>query len=616
MGITEHKKIEDTISEYTAEKQLDHSDPSDIQTIMGTEVNLAAVMPEQNQNDRKEEVIMPEEPPIEMTRKQIYDEIWEISVAGVAKKYNIQYTWLMKQVKEADIPIPPSGYWAKLSVGKPVTKPELTEPVSGIVLITKTMPTSRKRKVSGKTQPVKKEDKILSETKNEPTISEANVIVDEPVDQEILTADASLMNSETTDEQPLVEPKIFEQYGKTYNVYDRETLYKEVWEMPVTEVAKRYKVSDVAIHKVCKSLNIPSPPLGYWAKLRAEKPVSIIPLPDDGRVKAKTGLRTEIGYNTLTDEEILEFLSPEDRGIILAVSSQIILPDENAKMHPKIIAHRKTVVEWKRIHKADETKSWSMRNAGTPPFLADTVSEETLPRVYRIIDALIKAMEPLGCSLTNDLKFVVNGETVAFTVSEAKDEIKHVLTKEENMQLLKYEEEKRRYSYASKPNIRKYDRPYNGHISLTVYKQKTLRDCKSYVIEDKLGDIMIGLYEAADVIRKEREAREEAERKRKEEERLREGRRKRFNKEVDRTLNLTNLAEDYDIACKIRRYVAAVEATGKIDENKLAWIEWANNKADWYDPTIARDDEFLGKREHTKDKEKKELKRPGWWDLE
>lgn len=40
-----------------------------------------------------------------------YDEIWEISVAGVAKKYDIPYAQLMKQVKEAAIPIPPSGYW-------------------------------------------------------------------------------------------------------------------------------------------------------------------------------------------------------------------------------------------------------------------------------------------------------------------------------------------------------------------------------------------------------------------------------------------------------------------------------------------------------------------------
>ena len=195
-----------------------------------------------------------------------------------------------------------------------------------------------------------------------------------------------------------------------------------------------------------------------------------------------------------------------------------------------------------------------------PLFLADTVSEEALTRVLHIIDALIKAMEPLGCSLTSNLKFIVNGETVSISVSEAQDEVRHVPTKEENMQLLKYEEDKRRSSWASKPKIRKYDHVYNGRISFSVYTAASFRDCKSYVIEDRLGDIMIALYESSDILWQEREAREEAERKRLEEERRKEERRNRYNAEVDQTLTLENLSEDYDTACKIRRYIAAVEA--------------------------------------------------------
>ena len=33
--------------------------------------------------------------------------------------------------------------------------------------------------------------------------------------------------------------------------YEREKLYKEVWDEPVSTVAKRYCVSDVAIRKIC-----------------------------------------------------------------------------------------------------------------------------------------------------------------------------------------------------------------------------------------------------------------------------------------------------------------------------------------------------------------------------
>ncbi len=57
------------------------------------------------------------------------------------------------------------------------------------------------------------------------------------------------------------------------NIYEREKLYNEVWDKPVIEVAKEYGVSNVAIKKKCKEMNIPTPSSGYWAKLRYGKEV-------------------------------------------------------------------------------------------------------------------------------------------------------------------------------------------------------------------------------------------------------------------------------------------------------------------------------------------------------
>ena len=70
---------------------------------------------------------MAEEQGVKITREQLYKEIWEISVAGVAKKYNANYNDLLKICKEADIPVPPSGYWMKLEYGKPVEQIPLPE---------------------------------------------------------------------------------------------------------------------------------------------------------------------------------------------------------------------------------------------------------------------------------------------------------------------------------------------------------------------------------------------------------------------------------------------------------------------------------------------------------
>ncbi|RQD67429.1 MAG: hypothetical protein D5S00_10365 [Tindallia sp. MSAO_Bac2] len=541
-----------------------------------------------------------------MTRKELYDEIWEKSVSGVAKKYGIPYAIFMKQVKLLNIPIPPPGYWTKISFGKSVLKIDLPEPIHEVITIYKTAEQiNNTRNKNGKAG-------SLPDAPNTPSNGDEHT----PLEETRQNSNSNLKESESNllVEHPK-EPETFERYGQTYNVYNRETLYNEVWERPVIEVAKRYKVSDVTIHKVCKSMNIPTPPAGFWAKLRAGKPVTKMPLPGARLLSKKTGLRTGTTYDSNNEGEKLGFLSTEDRDVIFSIASQISLPEEKKKMHPKIIAHRKKTVEWIKEREKRKKSGWNMRAMEAAPFLADTVSEETLPRVFLIFDALISVLEPLGCSLTDDLKFVVNGEKVAITIKEAKDKNEHVLTKEDNIKLLKYEDEKRRYSWASKPNIPKYDHVYNGRISMMINRNKWFRDTKTSVVEERLGDVLIELYEAADTIRRDHEAYLEAQRKRHEEERLEEERKVRYNNEVDRTIALTNLADDFDTAMKIRRYIAMVESADNVDEDMKDWIEWAKAKADWYDPVVAKEDELLGTRKHKEDIDKKKLRKEEgrWW---
>jgi len=608
-----NEPLEESAAEGTADTEEENQKAMQIeQEIMSEPKVRISTVAESLSEEGKEETTVPELSEIAMTRKQLYDEIWEMSVAGVAKKYNLPYAHLMKQIKEVGIPIPPSGYWTKLNFNKPVTKLELPEPADEKISIYRTVSVTRKKKH----QAISKKDSGIAEmetavAESSPTL-ESSVL---PVEEQMPSV--SVLNKDDASEaaQMVGQPETYEQYGQTYNIYDRETLYKEVWMVPVTEVAKRYGVSDVTIRKVCQSLDIPTAPVGFWTKLRAGKSVTPIPLPISSKPAKKSGVRTGTEYTPLIEKETLAFLNEEERTVVLSVATQIRIPNENAKMHPTIVAHRKEAIEWKKKRREQEARGFNRHAMDAPLFLADKVSDETLPRVLHIIDALIKATEPLGCSLTSDFKFIVNGETVSISVSEAQDEIKHIPTKEENMQLLKYEEDKRRNSWASKPKIRKYDHVYNGRISFSVYTVKSFRDCKSYVIEDRLGDIMIALYETSDILRHDREAREEAERKRQEEERRKEERRHRFNAEVDQTITLENFSEDYDTACKIRHYIAAVEASANLDPKLMKWVEWAKAKADWYDPTIAREDEFFGKRDHEKNADKKKLERNSykWW---
>jgi hypothetical protein len=61
-------------------------------------------------------------------------------------------------------------------------------------------------------------------------------------------------------------------------VFDRQTLYEEVWTEPVVSVASRYRISGVGLKKICVKLDIPVPARGYWAKLAAGQKVKKEPL--------------------------------------------------------------------------------------------------------------------------------------------------------------------------------------------------------------------------------------------------------------------------------------------------------------------------------------------------
>lgn len=52
---------------------------------------------------------------------------------------------------------------------------------------------------------------------------------------------------------------------------DKATLEELVWSHPTYEVASKLGVSDVAVAKMCRRLDVQKPPRGFWAKVRAGK---------------------------------------------------------------------------------------------------------------------------------------------------------------------------------------------------------------------------------------------------------------------------------------------------------------------------------------------------------
>lgn len=51
----------------------------------------------------------------------------------------------------------------------------------------------------------------------------------------------------------------------------REELYDLVWSKPRTAIAKELGISDVRVGKLCREMNVPAPPRGYWANRNGKR---------------------------------------------------------------------------------------------------------------------------------------------------------------------------------------------------------------------------------------------------------------------------------------------------------------------------------------------------------
>ena len=526
-------------------------------------------------------------------RKALYDEIWASSVTKVAEKHGISYNRLLSACKENNIPIPPSGYNTKREFGKPVQPIPLPEAENVVIVI--------------EAPPEKKKDKQEQI---------APVSVEYFAEKTIDIVDNN--EAAQTDEEPEDNKVPLQRYVDQQQTY-REELYQKVWERPVSEVAKDYSISDNALRKRCLNLDIPLPERGYWAKLKAGKTVHKEKLPKltTNFPRPHTGEKRKLHIET----DALSFMERKGRLEIFELASVLRVGGISSKM---LDAAQKMADDFKEWHKpVRDTYSpggyWipGRRTMSEPPFLANDISTKTASRAFHILDAIDRALKPYLGSLTyqytqnSDKQYVfsVNGEKIPFSISEGKDKIIHEITQAERLEQIKYEEARSKGHYASKPNIPKYEHPWNGKLKMSVAGIYDFADCKAYVLEDRIGEILIAFFEASYSARLRR-LQEEEKRRKEHEEYLRKERIKAlYNNEVDKTNALLNKTADFEIACRIRRYIDAIKNDPINPDNNPDWIDWASKKADWIDPTVAREDEFFGKRKHGVDADQKELKR-------
>lgn len=95
----------------------------------------------------------------------------------------------------------------------------------------------------------------------------------------------------------------------------REELFALIWERPATEVAKELGISDVALGKLCRRLQVPKPPRGYWARVASGRTPRRPALPAyraeiEERLRKQTKSTSQIRLSKL-QLEFLEFALEE-----------------------------------------------------------------------------------------------------------------------------------------------------------------------------------------------------------------------------------------------------------------------------------------------------------------
>lgn len=370
---------------------------------------------------------------------------------------------------------------------------------------------------------------------------------------------------------------------------------------------------------MCKENNIPYPSSAYWTKknMGLDYTKEIVELPESEEKEIEVLLKNT---KLLIDKKVsnkdkfikefnfLNFLEEDEKKNVAEVIYDLSV-DKYRKNHKVIIEYKNKAKEERRKEREANyfNPYYNINNYVEKGYFAN-VSKTQKDRCIKILSAIYFAIEELGGQVNNNFLLYVRDENITIEIEELQDTVIHELTKEEAKKILEYEESQKRHTYGYKPNIRKYDYVYNGKLKITCGDRKYIRETDKIKLEDKLGDIIIKLYEQSEEIKNERLEREKIARKRREEEERKEKIRNAKNSEVQKIKELINCAEDYKIACEVRNYIDAVSKKEILTDEIKEWIKWANKKANWFDPTIDEEDELLGKREHTKSMEDKNNK--------
>jgi hypothetical protein len=348
--------------------------------------------------------------------------------------------------------------------------------------------------------------------------------------------------------------------------WDREKLYQEVWSRPARTVALEYGISDVALTKICRKLDVPKPGVGYWR-------------------------RRELGYATtqtalpkLKDSKRLvsHIRSPEPTPTISEPTIELKPGSVSVRRHPLVQQTERALAQAGHDQFGRLVGDWQV------PRLDLRVTRNGLPRALAFMDKLVKLLEANEMTLSvrdrDDARGTIvtaDGERIRITLTEKVRGRRREFTADERREHERWRGLSRRdFAYEYQPTNQ-----FTFEIQNYSDGRRQWTDNKQERVEDYIDSIARGIIVAA-ADQKRARAERDAERQRHARE---ERRRLKYQERVSRLK--TNLAA-WEEAQRIRAYVAVVRQKHESKEGGIAtgsaiarFLDWATRYADHLDPS-------------------------------
>ena len=436
---------------------------------------------------------------------------------------------------------------------------------------------------------------------------------------------------------------------QNYITLPRSELYERVWTRPVREVAAEFGISDVALAKRCRALNIPLPWRGYWAKVQAGQSLRRTPLPPfrDPRAASRRAQpargarpareRPPVASNQLPsyvsapagEEPAIAFappepkkpeadakpVSPEEAALRARIDALSSTPLDDLKAaHPAVL---RTAVRLKRLKSRDLT--WPRGTRSGPIVEMSNVSEPQQDRALRVLDAVLRAAERLGWEFEAPLpdpttdrrqtyagsnyhppvygQLLVEGEPITLRIDERRRQSDHVMTEQEKA-------DKKAGRYVWMP---RFDYAPSSELRLHAtepahsYTDKVWKDTRRQPLEAQVSKILHGLLTIALDRKQHREEQRLHELAEREAERRREIVRQRRAANATLIHTLEAQAGAWHRAQCLRRYLRAARralgpdtVTVDLNGTPTDLLDWAERYVNQLDPLhpAERDPDF------------------------